>query len=83
MEAIEMPVAPKEPIHYTRDKGVVPISQKCVLTLEEAAQYSNIGIHKLREISDNENCKFVLWNGKKRLIKRKKLEEYLDNCYSI
>lgn len=40
-------------------------------------------IHKLREISDDENCKFVLWNGKKRLIKRKKLEEYLDNCYSI
>ena len=83
MEAIEMPIVPTEPIHYTRDKGVVPISQKCVLTLEEAAQYSNIGIHKLREISDNENCKFVLWNGKKRLIKRKKLEEYLDNCYSI
>lgn len=83
MEAIEMSITPKEPIHYTRDKGVVPISQKCILTLEEAAQYSNIGIHKLREISDNKNCKFVLWNGKKRLIKRKKLEEYLDNCYSI
>lgn len=44
MEAIEMPIVHKEPIHYTRDKGVVPISQKCVLTLEEAAQYSNIGM---------------------------------------
>ena len=83
METIQMKNISKEPVRYTRDKGVVPISQKCVLTLEEAAQYSNIGIHKLREISDDEDCKFVLWNGKKRLIKRKKLEEYLDNSYSI
>ena len=61
----------------------VPIWEKSNLTLEEAAAYSGIGINKLRSLSDNEHCQFVLWNGKKRLIKRKKLEEYLDNCYSI
>ena len=61
----------------------IPIWQKANLTLEEAAMYFGIGIHKLREISNSENCKFVLWVGQKRLIKRKLLENYLEDTYSI
>ncbi len=61
----------------------VPISDKSNLTLEEAAAYFNIGVNKLREISDDDNCSFVLWVGNKRLIKRKMLEEYLAKTYSI
>lgn len=61
----------------------IPIWQKANLTLEEAAMYFGIGIHKLREISNSENCNFVLWVGQKRLIKRKLLENYLENTYSI
>lgn len=61
----------------------IPIWQKSNLTLEEAAIYFGIGIHKLREISNSENCKFVLWVGQKRLIKRKLLENYLEDTYSI
>lgn len=38
---------------------------------------------KLRELSDREDCEFVLWNGTKRLIKRKKLDEFLERAYSI
>ena len=61
----------------------IPIWQKANLTLEEAAMYFGIGIHKLREISNSENCNFVLWVGLKRLIKRKLLENYLENTFSI
>lgn len=61
----------------------VPIWEKSNLTLEEAAAYSGIGINKLRKMSDNEQCQFVLWIGSKRLIKRKKLDEYIDKMYSI
>ena len=57
--------------------------QKSNLTLEEAAAYSGIGITKLREISEGNDCVFVLWNGSKRLLKRKRLDEYLDKEYSI
>ena len=64
-------------------KEEVPISQKFLLTLEEAAQYTGLGINKIREISNDENCKFVLWNGAKRMLKRTKLEEYLEGAYSI
>lgn len=61
----------------------VPIWEKSNLTLEEAAKYSGIGINKLRAMTDDENCKFVLWNGSRRLIKRRKLDEYTDMAYSI
>ena len=61
----------------------VPIWQKELLTLEEAAALFGIGINKLRQLSDSESCEFVLWNGSKRLLKRRRLMEYLDECYSI
>ena len=61
----------------------VPIWEKVLLILEEAASYTGIGINKLREISNNEDCSFIIWNGSKRLFKRAKLEQYLEKSYSI
>jgi len=61
----------------------VPVWQKSNLTLEEAAAYSGIGINKLRKMTDDEKCTFVLWNGSKRLIKRTKLDEYTNRAFSI
>ncbi len=61
----------------------VPIWEKSNLTLEEAAAYSGIGINKLRDITNGEHCKLVLWVGSKRLIKRKLLDKYLKECYSL
>ena len=61
----------------------VPIWKKSNLTLEEAAAYSGIGINKLRDITNGEHCKLVLWVGSKRLIKRKLLDKYLEECYSL
>lgn len=61
----------------------VPIWEKLNLTIEEAAAYSNIGINKIREISNDDNCPFVLWVGNKRLIKRRKFDEYVERQFSI
>lgn len=64
-------------------RDTIPLWEKSNLTLEEAAAYSGIGINKLRTLSDEEDCPFVLWVGNKRLLKRKKLDEFLDGAYSI
>ncbi|MFR8712127.1 excisionase [Anaerotignum lactatifermentans] len=64
-------------------KKEVAICEKYLLTLEEAALYTGIGINKLREMSNDENCDFVVWNGSRRMLKRKKLEEFLNAVYSI
>lgn len=71
----------KKGSYFTKD--TVPISEKVNLTLEEAAAYFNIGMGKIRELSNTENCPFVLWVGSKRMIKRKKMEAFLDGAYSI
>ena len=64
-----------------KDKSA--LSQKSLLTLEEASAYFNIGVCKIRELTNDENCPYVLWNGSKRLIKRKLFEEFLYNSYSV
>lgn len=61
----------------------VPIWEKSNLTMEEAAAYSGIGINKIREISNGENCPFVLWVGSKRLIKRRLFDSYIEKQFSI
>ena len=68
----------------TRKNGLnVPIWERSTLTVEEAAAYSGIGRNKLRSITDKEDCDFVLWVGSKRLIKRKLLDKFIDDSYSI
>lgn len=64
-------------------KKQVPIWEKSNLTLEEAAAFTGIGINKLRQLTDDERCPFVLWNGTRRLIKRKQFDEYVSRTFSI
>jgi len=61
----------------------IPIWEKSNLTLEEAAAYSGIGMGKLREITNEKSCNFVLWVGNKRLIKKKLFDKYVEQAYSI
>ena len=62
----------------------IPIWNKQNLTLEEASKYAQIGIDKLRTITDDEDCNFVLWIGnRKRLIKRKLFDQYINSIDRI
>ncbi len=64
-------------------ENAVPLWEKLTLTLSEAAALSGIGINKLRDISNDDQCPFVLFIGNKRLIKRKQFDAFLANAYSI
>lgn len=61
----------------------VPIWEKQNLTLEEAAAYSGIGVNRLYEMTKDGSCPFVLWVGNKRLIKRKRFDQYIEQSFSI
>lgn len=61
----------------------VPIWEKSNLTLEEVAAYSGIGINKLRDLTSEQNCQFVLWVGSKRLIKCRLFDKFIEQEYSI
>ncbi len=56
----------------------IPINEKLNLTINEAAAYSGIGEHKIRELMKEQDCDFVLKVGcNKNLIKRVKFEKYI------
>ncbi len=65
------------------EKIQVPVWHKMNLSIDEAVLYSGIGRAKLYEITNREDCPFVLWIGNRRVIKRKAFEEYMEKAYSI
>lgn len=61
----------------------IPLWHKANLTIEEAAAYSGIGRDKLYDMTNREDCPFVLWIGNRRLIKRQVFDEYIAKMYSV
>lgn len=57
----------------------IPIWERYTLSIEEAAAYFRIGENKLRKIvSENKDADYLLWNGNRPQIKRKKFEQLID-----
>ena len=61
----------------------LPIDRKMLLSIREAAEYSNIGINKIDEILKQPNSPFVLYVGTKKLVKRKAFEEFIEGRVAI
>lgn len=61
----------------------IPIYQKMTLTIREAAEYSNIGINKIDDMLKQPGCPFVLYIGKRKLVKRKEFESYISGRVAI
>lgn len=61
----------------------VAIKDKMTFSIEEAAAYSGIGMNKLRELTKSTFCDFVLYVGKKTLIKRVPFEEYINRATEV
>ena len=61
----------------------LPIDRKMLLSIREAAEYSNIGINKIDELLKQPNCPFVLDVGTKKLVKRRVFEEFIEGRVAI
>ena len=62
----------------------VQVKDKFCLTIEEAAEYFNIGEKKLRRIiADHMDSGLVTQNGVKILIKRKRFEDFLTDLTAL
>ena len=70
--------------YTTPERIVVPVWEKYTMSIEEAAAYFRIGENKLRKIiSEDKDVDFILWNGNRAQIKRKKFEAYIDKLNLI
>lgn len=61
----------------------MPIERKLLLTVMEAAEYSNLGRDKIRDMARDSGCKWAIFNGRKLLIKRAAFAEYLESSNVI
>lgn len=61
----------------------IPIWEKLNLTIKEVAEYSNIGINRIEAMLNNPMCSFVLYVGKRRLVKRKEFEKFIEKNIEI
>lgn len=67
----------------TKKDDAVPVSEKYMLTIKEAAAYFNIGIKKLRRIAEDNLGTVVVYCGNRFLITRPKFEEFILNSSEI
>lgn len=70
------------------EKKILPIGEKYLLSIKEAASYFNIGEKKLRRLAeDNQGCsadrRFSIYNGNRVLIIRTKFERFIEETSAI
>lgn len=75
-------------VEFYEDKPIietekVPLDRKMLLTIREAAVYSNIGINKIDSMLKQPNCPFVLYVGSRKLVKRQEFEAYISAKFVI
>lgn len=66
-----------------KQKEDIPFWEKKVLTVQEAAAYTGIGITKIRQLIMRENLPFTVTNGVQVCIIKDQFVKYLDKQYRI
>lgn len=61
----------------------VPLGEKYLLTIKEAAIYFNIGQKKMRRIAEDYIGNLAIFCGNRYLIKRKKFEDFIDKTSGL
>ena len=64
-------------------KIIVPINEKYMLTIREAAVYFNIGIKKMRRLAEDNLGRFAVYSGNRFLIIRTKFEKFIEESSEI
>lgn len=64
-------------------KNDLPLWERKVLTCDEAAAYSGIGIRRLRKMALGKGCPFAIANGTQILIAREKFDAYMDKAEKV
>lgn len=62
---------------------IIPVNEKYMLSINEAAQYFNIGVKKMRRLAEDNLGVFAIYSGNRYLIIRCKFEEFLQKTSSI
>ena len=62
----------------------IPVSQKYIISIEELAKYAHISKNTItKEIENNPDAKYLIWNGKYVGIKRRMIEERINMAHTF
>ena len=61
----------------------IPINEKYMLSIREAAVYFNIGIKKMRRLAEDNLGGFAVFSGNRYLINRTKFERFIEQSSEI
>ena len=79
-------------VHMTTEKNnasssaentLIPVSEKYLLTIREAAVYFSIGIKKMRRLAEDNLGGFAVFSGNRYLINRTKFERFIEQSSEI
>lgn len=66
------------------DKQIgVPVKEKYMLTIKEAAEYFSIGTKKMRRLAEDNLGRFAVYSGNRYLIIRTKFEKFVEESSAI
>lgn len=69
---------------YNRKIKEIPIWEKSLLTVVEAAKYFQIGENTVRKLTTKyKDRDFVLWQDRRVFIRRKEMEAFLDGVNEV
>ncbi len=63
-------------------EALVPVCEKYLLTVKEAAAYFGIGERRIRFLVQT-NSELGMMNGERRMVYRKRFEKFIDETSSI
>lgn len=63
-----------------RDSNTVPLWHRYALTITEAAKVFGIGEKQIRSMIQEPGCSYVMYVGRKALIKRESFEDFLKTA---
>lgn len=70
-------------VETEKKDNALPVGEKFMLTIKEAAPYYNIGTKKLRRFAEDNLGVFSVYSGNRFLIIRPKFEEFILNSSEI
>lgn len=59
------------------------LKEKKLLTVNEAAELFGIGRNKIRELTNDKDCPYVIWIGSHRRIKREAFEKFISELFAV
>ena len=70
-------------VEIERNDSALPVGEKFMLTIKEAAPYYNIGTKKLRGLAEDNLGVFSVYRGNRYLIVKPMFEEFILNSSEI